>query len=243
MAEGNKSMNYIDLTEMFMDCAEFMVAPNNPEKIEKVEKLKKSLIIRPFVPMEQKKDVIVKTLYDINVKDESGESFIEGLEISLTFNALMAYIVNVDYDIPDFYKQTEFYDVFWGSGVADYVLRFCEQDFNRLKDMVYQAWSFSNLQVLVETVSQMDFESVQELTNSFKNFTLETSPETIKAIADIEAGRDPRITLMRKNIEDIAYDVAMKKVEKVGKSEKVEVASEKKNVAAANKIFEKILKK
>ena len=126
MAEEKKSMNYIDLTEMFMDCAEFMVAPNNPEKIEKIEKLKKSLIIRPFVPMEQKKDVIVKTLYDINVKDENGESFIEGLEISLTFNALMAYIVNVDYDIPDFYKQTEFYDVFWGSGVADYVLRFCE---------------------------------------------------------------------------------------------------------------------
>ena len=124
MAEGK--IEYINTNQMFIRLVEFMMNPDKKENIEAFEEIKKAIVIRPFLSLDQKEYVIQKTIYAIAVDEDATESiFVSGLEISLTFNALLAYVVNIDYDIPDFYKTSDYYDVFWGSGLADYILQFC----------------------------------------------------------------------------------------------------------------------
>ena len=250
MAEGK--IEYINTNQMFIRLVEFMMNPDKKENVEAFEEIKKVIVIRPFLSLEQKEYVIQKTIYDIAVDEDATESiFVSGLEISLTFNALMAYVVNIDYDIPDFYKTSDYYDVFWGSGLADYILQFCERDYNHLKEMILQAFSFSNLKVLLQTVSEMNPDSVKELTESFKSFTTTTSPATIKAIADIEAGRDPLLTSIKETIEGSAYETA-DKIQKEAQEAKKKAREEKRKIEekavtkstnSYNKLFDNILKK
>ena len=117
--------------------------------------------------------------------------------------------------------------------------------------MILQAFSFSNLKVLLQTVSEMNPDSVKELTESFKSFTTTTSPATIKAIADIEAGRDPLLTSIKETIEGSAYETADKiqkevqETKKKAREEKREIEEKAvtKPINSYNKLFNNILKK
>ena len=153
-------MENIDILDLFDALSIFVSDPSNKETMEKVEDFKQKLIIRNFLPLAQKEAVVLKTLYDIKAVDTEAQHFVSALEVSLTFNALMAYVVNIDYDIEQTLKDEIFYDVFWVSGLGDYILGFCEKDFNRVKDMVQTMVSFENLKELLEEISKMTPDSV-----------------------------------------------------------------------------------
>ena len=132
----------VDILDLLDAAAEFLSNPTDEQTYSRFNQMKANLVIRTFLPIEQKRTVMLKTLYDLNVNDMGGENVAVALEISLTFNGLFAYVVHVDYDISDVLKDEAFYDVFWVSGLGDYILGFCEKDFNRLKNMVTSMVSF-----------------------------------------------------------------------------------------------------
>ncbi len=224
-----ETIKYINLADMFMDLTEFMVEPDKKENVEKIEQYKKDLVIRPFLFSEQKDYVVDKTLYDITVEEGDAVSFSGGLEISLTFNALLAYVVNIDYDIPDIYKMPAFYDVLWGSGIGDYILQFCEKDYERVRRRVEQAFSYYNLKELLDIVSRMDTTSVSGLTEAFKNFTTAGSTEFIKTLADFEAYKDPRLVQIKEGVDNAAYEAA-KAVGKATEKTRAEASKQEEDV-------------
>ena len=174
------------------------------------------LVIRNFLPLTQKEAVMLKTLYDIKAVDTEAQHFASALEVSLTFNALMAYVVNIDYDIEQTLKDEIFYDVFWVSGLGDYILSFCERDFNRVKDMVQTMVSFENLKELLEEISKMTPDSIDRFTSTFKNFSLESNSEIIRNLADIARHQDPLFTKVKDSVVEGAWreiDKAQKKRE------------------------------
>lgn len=198
-------MENIDILDLFDALSIFVSDPSNKEAVEKVEDFKQKLVIRNFLPLAQKEAVVLKTLYDIKAVDTEAQHFVSALEVSLTFNALMAYVVNIDYDIEQTLKDEIFYDVFWVSGLGDYILGFCEKDFNRVKDMVQTMVSFENLKELLEEISKMTPDSIDRFTSAFKNFSLESNSEIIRNLADIARHQDPLLTKVKDSVVEGAW--------------------------------------
>ena len=198
-------MENIDILDLFDALSIFVSDPSNKEAMGKVEDFKQKLIIRNFLPLAQKEAVVLKTLYDIKAVDTEAQHFVSALEVSLTFNALMAYVVNIDYDIEQTLKDEIFYDVFWVSGLGDYILGFCEKDFNRVKDMVQTMVSFENLKELLEEISKMTPDSIDRFTSAFKNFSLESNSEIIRNLADIARHQDPLLTKVKDSVVEGAW--------------------------------------
>lgn len=213
-------MENIDILDLFDALSIFVSDPSNKEAMEKVEDFKQKLVIRNFLPLAQKEAVVLKTLYDIKAVDTEAQHFVSALEVSLTFNALMAYVVNIDYDIEQTLKDEIFYDVFWVSGLGDYILGFCEKDFNRVKDMVQTMVSFENLKELLEEISKMTPDSIDRFTSAFKNFSLESNSEIIRNLADIARHQDPLLTKVKDSVVEGAWreiDKAQKEKEEKDK--------------------------
>ena len=143
-------MKQIDILDLFDALSDYVSDPTNKEAADKVADFKSKMVIRNFLPLAQKEAVMLKTLYDIRAVDTEAQHFVSALEVSLTFNGLMAYVVNIDYDIQQTLKDEIFYDVFWVSGMGDYILSFCEKDYNRVKDMVTNVYDYKDVQQAFE---------------------------------------------------------------------------------------------
>lgn len=210
-------MENISILDLFEVLGDFVADPADEEVAQKVSDYKSKLVIRNFLPMKQKEAAMLKTLYDIQVVDVESHHFSAAMEISLTFNALLAYVVNIDYDIQEALKDEIFYDVFWVSGLGDYILGFCEKDYNRLRNMVERMVSFENLKELLEEISKMAPDSIDRLTDMFKSFSLKDNSELIRNLADIARHQDPLLTKVKDSVVEGAWkeiDKAQKKRDK-----------------------------
>lgn len=224
MADKIEKMDAFDLLEAASD---YIMDPTDKEAEQAFSDMKAKLIIRNFLPLEQKEYASLKTLYDINALDLESQHFASALEVSLTFNALFAYIANVDYNVIDFLKDDTFYDIFWMSGLGDYILQFCEKDYERLKNMVMSMVSFENIKALLAEISDMNPDSIERLTESFNSFVVNTKPETLKAMADIMKQNDPTYNRVVDTIEENAVKAAMARQEREEKEEKEKQDSQK----------------
>ena len=198
-------MENVDMFDFFEAISDFIMDPLNEEYNKRLEDFKSKLVIRSFLPLAQKEAVMLKTLYDINSMDTESQHFCSALEVSMTFNGLFAYVVNIDYNIEDQLKDEIYYDIFWASGVADYILSFCEKDYERLRDMIRMMISFENLKELLEEISKYTPESIDKLTESFKSFTLKANSDVIRNLADIARNNDPILTGVKENIIEGAW--------------------------------------
>lgn len=208
-------MENIDIFDFFESISDYIMDPSNQEYAQKLEDFKSKLVIRNFLPLAQKESVLLKTLYDIKSMDTESQHFCSALEISLTFNALFAYIVNIDYNIEEQLKDEIYYDIFWASGVADYVLSFCEKDYNRLRSMIENMISFENLKELLSEISKYTPDSIEKLTESFKSFTLKANSDVIRNLADIARNNDPILTGVKNNIIEGAWKNIQKTQENI----------------------------
>lgn len=206
-------MEEIDIFDLLESASDFLADPTDSEAADKFSEYKSKLVIRRFLPLEQKETAMLKTLMDINSQDLDSHHFASAMEISLTFNGLLAYVANIDYNTNSVLKDESFYDIFWISGLGDYILDFCEADFKRLERMLTSMISFENIKALLREISDITPESIDRLSESFKRFTVETKPDVLKAMADIVKQNDPFYNKVADAIEEQAVKAAMKRQE------------------------------
>lgn len=212
----------ITMQEILEICTDFLLNPEEQEVAEKFDDLRARLVIRPYLSLEQKEIVLSKTIEDIVAFDTEAFHFAVGLELSLTFNCLMAYVTNLDYDMPSFYKIPQFYDTIWVSGLGEYIVQYCEKDYEHLKDMVYQMLSFTNLKMLLSEISDISGDSINKLTQEFKSYKMNMNPDLIKNLADITRANDSLLH----DIKDNIIEGAWKKVHEVQEAEKEKEVSD-----------------
>ena len=192
--------------EILAAAAEWLNDPENEEKAKAFEEIKTALVIRDYMPLGQKELVMRKALIDMR-SDEQVLPYTASVlyEIALLFDCLLAYVVNLDANIDSIYKDASFYDILKLSGIIDYILSFCEKDYDSLRQMADRMISFDNLKELTKNIELASPEQVQRLTDEFKRFTTETTPEVLKHMGEIMAANDPLLTNIKKNIEDEAF--------------------------------------
>lgn len=195
--------------EILAAAAEWLNDPENEGKAKNFENIKSNLIIREYLPLGQKEICLKKAIVDVRSEEELMPYTASILyEISILFNCLLAYVVNLEPDINNLYKDASFYDLIVLSGLKDYILSFCEKDYKEMRHMANRMITFDNLKELTKTLNSASPEAIDELTKEFKNFTAETNIEMLKRVSDIMAHNDPLVTKVKDAIEDGAFKYA-----------------------------------
>lgn len=206
MAEENKTYQ---IYEVLAAAAEWLNDPESEEKNKVLEDIKTALVIRDYMPLEQKEIVMRKALIDMR-SDEEVMPYTASIlyEIALVFDCLLAYVVNLDPNIDNVYKDASFYDLLYMSGVIDYILSFCGKDYEFLRKMADRMISFDNLKELSKNIEIASPEYINALTEEFKRFRTDTNPEMLKHLGEIMAGNDPLLNNIKKNVENVAFEAA-----------------------------------
>jgi hypothetical protein len=203
-------MKYFDLYDILMVCNDFVMYPEKQENIDEFNRMKNELIIRAHLSLSQRQAVLLKTLIDIKADEEmSVADLSKALEISLTFNGILAY-VNVDQNFSVVFKDEDMYDLLWLSGFCDYVLEKCHADFERLEKQVYAMISFDNLRVMLESISELDVANIDALTRAFTEFNFRATPDTIKNLAEIARFNDPLVKEFKDELNNKVYETLSK---------------------------------
>jgi hypothetical protein len=203
-------MKYFDLYDILMVCNDFVMNPTKKENIEEFDRMTNELVIKVHLPLAQRQAVLLKTLIDIKSDEEmSVAELSKALEISLTFNGILAY-VNIDPNFNPVFKDEDMYDLLWLSGFCDIVLERCHADFERLEKQVYAMISFDNLRVMLENLSELDVGNIDALTRAFTEFNFKATPETIKNLAEIARFNDPLVKEFKDTLTGKAYETLSK---------------------------------
>lgn len=195
-----------EIYEILSVVAEWLQDPQNEDLYNAVEEIKHNLVVKEYMPIRQKELCLRKALIDMRADEALPYTCSVLYEIAILFDGLLGYVVNLNPDIDAFYKDGDFYDLLWLSGIIDYILGFCKEDYERLKRMADRMISFDNLKEITNGIQLTSPEQIDRLTNEFKRFTIETNPEILKSIGKILENNDPLLTEIKNNIEDMAYE-------------------------------------
>lgn len=207
MDENNEMITYT-IGEILAICANMLTEPDNEEYTKAYDEMLKNLVIRAYMPIEQKELVLRKALIDIRTIDDESYHFTTGLEIAKLFDILLAYVVNIDNNIESLWKDYEFYDILWVAGIPDYILQFAGADYARCEKMMDSTLSFDNIKQLLQEIKDTSPEEIAKLTQAFDRFALNTNPDVLKALGNMMANEDPLVNEIKNGVMDAAYQAA-----------------------------------
>ena len=194
----------LKIEEVIQILQDFLSDPQNNQS--KYDKLKSALVIQKYLPLNVKVVIVYLSLLenDFGV-DFNPVMFVARIDISLIFNGLLSY-TNIEKGESKEYKTYENYDLLYQTGLVDYILTYCKEDFERLYKMTQEAISFSNIEKLTEALSMLDTEKVDKLTEEFKKFRTELDPQIIENISDIVRYNDPTLLQIKTDVVDDILD-------------------------------------
>lgn len=192
------------LKDIIRICKDFIEDSENEKTVKEYNDLLNSIIVKSYMPIQEKVVALVRMLMD-NEREIDVESsfFTAGLELACCFDGLLAY-TNIDPEVDISIKNYENYDIIYQSGLADYILQYCEKDYERLVKMMERTLSFENLREMINSLSSMDSGMLREVVNALKGVKKDLDSETIKNIADIMRLDDPLLTQIKETIVDSA---------------------------------------
>lgn len=201
------------LKEVLAVCDKFIKAPEDETTLKEYNDMLQRLTIRAYLPMQEKVVALVRMIIDGDKDlDVPASMFTASLEIACLFDGLLSY-VNIEPEVDIEIKNYENYDLLYQSGFADYVLGFCENDYERLVRMMERTFSFQNLTELTDSMRELDTGKLVELKVAIQDAIKSADPEMVKNLADIMRSNDPNLERLKRQIDENAVDEAFKKKE------------------------------
>lgn len=199
------------LQEVLKVCADFISAPEDKEKVAAYNDMCQNLVIKSYMPIQEKVIAIVRIVLDSDKDyDMPATFFMAGVEIASLFDGLISY-TNLEQNLTIDDKNYENYDLLYQSGFADYILQFCQRDYDRLVHMIERTMSFENLNELTSSMREMNVGALEGLTNELRNCKKDLDPEVLRNMADILRYNDPNLGRLKEVLETDAYDKAENK--------------------------------
>lgn len=199
------------LQEVLKVCADFISAPEDAKKVTAYNDMCQNLVIKSYMPMQEKVIAIVRIVLDSDKDYEMPATFfMAGVEIASLFDGLISY-TNLEQNLTIDDKNYENYDLLYQSGFADYILQFCQRDYDRLVHMIERTMSFENLNELTSSMREMNVGALEGLTNELRNCKKDLDPEVLRNMADILRYNDPNLGRLKEVLETDAYDKAENK--------------------------------
>ena len=197
-------MEKINFKDVIGVCSKFI---DSQGKDTGIVDLESKLIVRNYLQMDEKALCATRAFIDAD-KDYSIPSvFVAvGFDIAILFDCLLAY-TNIDVDsIDESDKIYENYDLIHQSGLADYIINFCEKDYNRLVRMVDRALSIEHVSSLLNSLENIDGEAIDNLTRSIVDLKTNGDKEMIHDMATISKASDPEFAGLKEKVSDEVLD-------------------------------------
>ena len=199
------------LQEILNVCNTFIKNPEDEATVKAYNNMLKGLVIRAYLPMQEKVIALVRMIMDSDKDIDVPETFFTaGLEIACCFDGLLSY-VNIDPEVNLEIKNYENYDLIYQSGLADYILEYCGKDYERLVRMMERTLSYQNLTELIQSIREINVGGLSEAAEKIREIKDEIDPEVIKNIADIARMNDPALNDLKDTIDNEAVDKAFEK--------------------------------
>lgn len=199
------------LKEILNVCDAFVKNPEDEATVKAYNNMLKGLVIRAYLPMQEKVIAIVRMIMDSDKDIDVPETFFTaGLEIACCFDGLLSY-VNIDPEVNLEIKNYENYDLIYQSGLADYILEYCGKDYERLVRMMERTLSYQNLTELIQSIREINVGGLSEAAEKIREIKDEIDPEVIKNIADIARMNDPALNNLKDTINNEAVDKVFEK--------------------------------
>ena len=199
------------LKEILNICDAFVKNPEDEATVKAYNNMLKGLVIRAYLPMQEKVIALVRMIMDSDKDIDVPETFFTaGLEIACCFDGLLSY-VNIDPEVNLEIKNYENYDLIYQSGLADYILEYCGKDYERLVRMMERTLSYQNLTELIQSIREINVGGLSEAAEKIREIKDEIDPEVIKNIAHIARMNDPALNDLKDTIDNEAVDKAFEK--------------------------------
>lgn len=209
-------MATINITEVLQICGDVVKDPTSKRANEALKGLQKRLEVRTYLPMAQKTSVLYMATTDSDRPyDDNYAIFTMAMEVAMVFDGLLAY-TNIEPVWDNTIKNYDTYDILEQSGFIDYVLQFCERDYNKLVRLFERTVSVAHLMSLFEVLENIDGESVKALTTAINKFTNEADGQLVKDVADIMRYNDPELHQLKEDVVEEVID-KIKRMDKLDK--------------------------
>lgn len=196
------------LKEILNVCDAFVKNPEDEATVKAYNNMLKGLVIRAYLPMQEKVIALVRMIMDSDKDIDVPETFFTaGLEIACCFDGLLSY-VNIDPEVNLEIKNYENYDLIYQSGLADYILEYCGKDYERLVRMMERTLSYQNLTELIQSIREINVGGLSEAAEKIREIKDEIDPEVIRNIADIARMNNPALNNLKDTIDNEAVDKA-----------------------------------
>lgn len=197
--------------EVLKVCADFISAPEDKEKVATYDDMCQKLTVRSYLTMQEKVIALVRIVIDSDKDyDVPASFFTAGVEMACLFDGLISY-TNLEQDLSIEEKNYENYDLLYQSGFADYVLGFCQKDYDRLVCMMERTVSFENLMELTSSIKEMDVGALENLTNELRNCKKDLDPEILRDMADILRYNDSNLSRLKEVLGTESLDKVLGK--------------------------------
>lgn len=211
-------METIKIADVLKICSDFIKAPTR-ENQNALNELQQKLVIKSYLPLAEKTIALFKIMNDSDQPVGTLSSvFTIGVEVACLFDGLLAY-TNIDNNIDLIDKTYENYDCLQQSGMADYILQYCERDYGVLVKLMDRTINYHNLIDLMNTLKDLNLDKAEEFTKQVKEMQFNMDSAVIKDMADILRYNNPNLYKLEGLIEDEALDKALRadRIEKIKK--------------------------
>ena len=159
---------------------------------EELNEYGQTLRIRGYIPLAEKVSYVMNLMNVYQYSDyNSQEIRIGDLYKNLFFYVLLGGYMFIDCSNLELITY-ENYDLLYPM-FAQFVLSFCERDFNVLKDMLKDSLNLLSLENVADAVDSIDIEAMEEATKSNESFIrhLEQNKELVEKLNNIVVMNDP----------------------------------------------------
>lgn len=197
-------MEKISFKKVIDTCSKFIESHGQDK--EMVE-LQSKLIIKNYLDMDEKVLALTRAFLDAD-KDVSIPSvFISvAFDLAILFDCLFSYTnINIE-EIQDSDKIYENYDLIYKSGLADYIIEYCEKDYERLVKMAERSLSIEHVSQMLIGLENVDGDSIDEMTRAIIDLKNSSDKEMIHDIATIARAYDPNMEVVKDKLNDEVLD-------------------------------------
>lgn len=228
----NNELEKIKLSDILLGCLDFLQEPSKDNQ-EEMEALWNKIMIREYVPLEEKTKLILPIINQAQVDDENAVLMNMRIEIGKVFLGLvLGYCVNIENDLNIASLQVSLYDLIYSTGFVDWILNNgARKDYEKLCQMVDNSLNFSNILNLLSAFSTFDETNIKAFNDTIDSLKTELTSEKMDFLKKMTVVGTPEFEEFSKSLSE----TALKKV--LGEKK---IDENKKNINILKEKIEKI---
>jgi len=194
------------LSEILSLAVQMRTNPSD-ETAKQLDSIINKLIVRTYIPTASK-GTIAAAIIDLVVTQPELDAITGSMQLYIGkyFYGILGYLVNCEDDVSVKPITTGVVDNMFSSGLIDYVLRFCNNDFQKLEHMIDDCMNFNNILRLLESCSYFNNDNLNKYEQLIKDFQETLTEPKLKYLNDLFINQSDDFKQLKQLLSETAMD-------------------------------------